>query len=115
MKDILNYEGLYAITSCGKVWSYRSQKFLKPNIKKNGYLEVDLRKNGTHKFCLIHRLVAEAYIPNPLGLPEVNHKSEIKSENFVNNLEWMSAKDNRNYGSRNERIWKTRRMKEAEI
>lgn len=115
MKDILDYEGLYAITSCGKVWSYRSQKFLKPKIKKNGYLEVDLRKNGSHKFCLVHRLVAEAYINNPFNLAEVNHKDEIKAHNWINNLEWVSHKDNCNYGTRNERILNTRKLKEAII
>lgn len=86
MKDIKNYEGLYAITSCGRVWSYRNQMFLKPANAGKGYLKVGLSKNGFLEQCYVHRLVAEAYIPNPLGLPEVNHLDEIKSHNYVNNL-----------------------------
>jgi hypothetical protein len=103
VRDIKGYEGLYAITSCGKVWSYRSQKFLSTRLRSDGYLDVKLCNNGQHKRHLIHRLVAEAYIPNPLGLPQVNHRSENKTENHIKNLEWISAKDNVNYGTRNER------------
>lgn len=93
MRDIKGYEGLYAVTSCGKVWSYRSKKFLKLH-DIGGYLQVDLRLNNNHDFRLIHRLVAEAYIPNPNNLPQVNHKDEDKSHNWINNLEWCDAKYN---------------------
>ena len=105
MKDIRNFEGLYAVTSCGKVWSYKSQKFLSPCKRdgKRGYLTVILYKDGKGKNFYVHRLVAEAYIPNPDNLPQVNHKSEKKEENWVGNLEWTTAKQNNNYGSRNER------------
>lgn len=106
MKDIKDYEGLYAITSCGKVWSYRSKKFLKPFLSNSGYLLTDLVKDGTKKHCLVHRLVAEAYIPNPEGLPQVNHKDEIKTHNFINNLEYCDSKYNNNYGSCKETISK---------
>jgi hypothetical protein len=91
MEDIKGYEGLYAVTSCGRVWSYRSKKFLKPKEDKNGYLSVGLRLNGKQDRRYIHRLVAEAYIPNPAALPQVNHKDEIKSHNYINNLEWCDA------------------------
>lgn len=104
MKDILNYEGLYAITSCGKVWSYRSQKFLKPRKNNEGYLHVDLYKDGKRKSYLIHRLVAEVYIPNPENKTDVNHKNEIPTDNYVNNLEWTTHKENMNYGNRNAKI-----------
>lgn len=103
MKDIKGYEGLYAVTSCGKVWSYKRKKFLSQRLDRYGYLIINLSKNGVPKTYLVHRLVAEAYIPNPLGLPQVNHRSENKTENHINNLEWISAKDNVNYGTRNER------------
>ena len=99
MKDIKGYEGLYAITSCGRVWSYRSKKFLKPSKDRTGYLTVGLRLNGKQDRRYIHRLVAEAYIPNPAALPQVNHKDEIKSHNYINNLEWCSAQYNRAYSS----------------
>ena len=94
MKDINNYEGLYAITSCGKVWSYRSKKFLKPCYEKNGYVSVRLSKDGQVKGHYIHRLVAEAYIPNPQGLPQVDHIDEVKTHNWVGNLQWISLGDN---------------------
>ena len=93
MKDIKNYEGLYAITSCGKVWSYRRKKFLKPG-KINGYLQVCLRKDKEKKQFLIHRLVAEAYIPNPNNYDTVDHIDFNKTNNCVNNLQWMSRSEN---------------------
>ena len=106
MKDVKDYEGLYAITRDGKVWSYKSKKFLKPGLIRDGYHRVNLCKNGKKKNYLIHRLVAEAFIPNPDNLPQVNHKDEDKSNNCVDNLEWCSAKYNANYGTRTERISK---------
>lgn len=106
MKDIKGYEGLYAVTSCGKVWSYRSQKFLAPAKHKHGYLQVILYKNGTTKNFLVHRLVAETYLPNPTGLPQVNHKDECKEHNYLNNLEWCDAKYNHDYGTRTKRTCK---------
>ena len=108
MKDIKDYEGLYAITRDGNVWSYKSKKFLKPMLDKNGYHKVILYKNGKGKNFLIHRLVAKAFIPNPNNLPEVNHKDEDKSNNCVENLEWMSKIDNINYGTGIERSAKKR-------
>ena len=94
MKDIKNYEGLYAITSCGKVWSYRTKKFLKPYGNKNGYLRVDLRKDKERKQFLIHRLVAEAYIPNPNNYDTVDHIDFDRTNNCVNNLQWMGRGEN---------------------
>ena len=86
MKDIKDYEGLYAITEDGRIWSYRSNRFLKPYVRK-GYLRVKLYINGVEKDFSIHRLVAFAYLPNPDNLPEVNHKDENKQNNCVDNLE----------------------------
>lgn len=99
MKDIIGYEGQYAITSCGKVWSYKSQKFLKPYEDGGKYLKVSLSKNGKVKRFKVHRLVAEAFIPNPEEKPIVNHKNEDKHSNYLNNLEWVTAKENINYGT----------------
>ena len=104
MKDIKNYEGLYGITSCGKVWSYRRKRFLNTMTKSNGYLYVCLCKEGQRKWCRVHRLVAEAYIPNPENLPQVNHKDENKTNNCLQNLEWCDASYNTNYGTRNEKV-----------
>lgn len=96
MRDIVGLEGLYAITSCGKVWSYRSKKFLKP-YKVGEYLGVKLTKNNERKKYYIHRLVAEAYIPNPNGCKIINHKDENKHNNCINNLEWCTSKYNNEY------------------
>ena len=106
MKDIKNYEGIYGITSCGKVWSYKRKKFLKPTDNGSGYLIVQLCKNGEVKTYSLHRLVAQAYLPNPENLPQVNHRDENKTNNCLQNLEWCDAKYNANYGTRNETIKK---------
>lgn len=103
MKDIKGFEGLYAITEDGQVWSYKSNRFLKPYLEGKGYLKVSLSKNGEVKKCKIHRLVAEAFVPNPLGLPIVNHKDEVKTNNHYTNLEWTTNIDNIRYGTAIER------------
>ena len=94
MRDIAGYEGLYAVTSCGKVWSYKYKKFLKPGVNRYGYLYVILCKDGQNKLYKIHRLVAEAYIPNPNNLPQVDHIDNDKTHNYVNNLQWITNRDN---------------------
>lgn len=86
MKDIKDYEGLYAVTEDGRIWSYRRKKFLKP-IVVNGYLQVHLYINGVKKVFYVHRLVALAYLPNPNNFPQVNHRDENKQNNDVSNLE----------------------------
>ena len=94
MKDIKNYEGLYAITPEGEVWSYKRKKFLKPGVNQKGYLIVQLFKDGKGKHYKIHRLVAEAYIPNPDNLPQVDHIDNDKTHNYLNNLQWITNRDN---------------------
>lgn len=94
MKDIKGYEGKYAITSCGKVWSYISKKFLKPVPTHDEYMYVCLHKDGRNKCLKLHRLVAEAYIPNPDGLETVDHIDGNKNHNYVRNLRWMTREDN---------------------
>lgn len=94
MKDVVGYEELYAVTSCGRVWSYRRKKFLKPHPNNRGYLLVDLRVNGKHNFRLVHRLVAEAYIDNPNNYDTVDHIDNNKCNNCMNNLQWMSRIEN---------------------
>lgn len=106
MKDIIGYEGLYAVTSCGRVWSYRSQKFLSAGKSGSGYWMVSLYKNGERKQYLIHRLVAEAYLPNPNNLLQVNHKDCNTEHNHINNLEWCSSQYNHDYGNHNEKVAK---------
>lgn len=104
-RDIPNYEGLYQVSSLGKVKSLRDrygnprEKILKLWKEKDGYLLVNFCKNGKKKTCTVHRLVANAFIENPNKLPMINHKNEIKYDNKVDNLEWCDAKYNNNYGT----------------
>lgn len=118
MRDIKGFEGKYAITSCGKVWSYKRKKFLKPCPDREGYLYVWLCRYPeykTYKGCRVHRLVAEAYLENPHNYPEVNHKNEDKAKNYVNNLEWCTSKYNANYGNRNLNQILTKRRKSLNV
>lgn len=104
MRDIIGYEGIYSVTSCGRVYSHKTNKFLKPGIDTSGYCIVTLYKDGTRKTFKVHRLVLEAYVPNTENLPQVNHKDENKTNNCIQNLEWCDAKYNNNYGTRNQRV-----------
>lgn len=103
MRDITGYEGMYAVTSCGKVWSYKHNRFLTLTTHRLGYKVVNLKKDGKQKQHYVHRLVAEAYLDNPNSLPEVNHKNEDKSKNCIGNLEWCTREYNLNYGTRSDR------------
>lgn len=105
MLDIKAYEGLYSITSCGKVYSHKRKKFLKSVKDTGGYYVVTLSKNNQKRKFLIHRLVLEAYLPiKNMSSLQVNHKNENKEDNFLNNLEWVTNKENINYGTRNKRV-----------
>ncbi len=106
MKDISGYDGLYAVTEDGRVWSYRANRFLKPKKDHGGYLNVSLWNCNKQKMFKVHRLVANAYLPNPDNLPQVNHIDEDKTNNSISNLEWCNQKYNNNYGTRIERIAK---------
>lgn len=118
-KDIAGYEGKYQISNLGKVKSmnYRrtcKERILIPCKTANGYLQVRLSKNCISKQHLIHRLIAQAFIENPENLPEVNHIDEDKTNNCVSNLEWCDRKYNNNYGTHNEKILKTKKLRNCE-
>lgn len=106
-KDIVGYEDTYKISESGEVWSkdrvcvdslgrkrVRQGKKLTPDIAPNGYYRVTLAKNGKKKQKYLHRLIAEYFIPNPLNLPQVNHKDGNKLNCKIENLEWVSVQDN---------------------
>lgn len=101
-KDIQGFEGEYMVSNLGNVMSLVGKKprILKRRPNKRGYLRVSLH---AHNDALIHRLVAQAFIPNPDNLPFINHKDEQPSNNCVDNLEWCSHKYNINYGTCQER------------
>ena len=107
-RDIEGFEGLYQVSNTGQVRSLgnnrsRKTKILKQYINNKGYKQVGLRKNGKCKKYLVHRLVAQAFIPNPNNYPIINHKDENPSNNAVWNLEWCTYKHNINYGTRNKK------------
>lgn len=97
--DFLGYPKHY-ITTCGKVVSLitNKPKILKPSLYR-GYLALELNYKGKAKKYLLHRLVALAFIPNPENKPCVNHKDERKTNNYILNLEWVTHKENTNYGT----------------
>ena len=107
-RDIQGYEGKYMVSNLGRVKSlnYRNngkEGILKGVANGNGYLEVILFKEGKGKHYRINRLVAQAFLPNPDNLPEVNHKDENKQNNCVENLEYCSKLYNINYGTGSKR------------
>lgn len=109
-KDIKGYEGKYQVSNYGNVKSLNyhrtgKEQLKKPTLQTNGYFYVSLCK--PNKCFSIHRLVAEAFIPNPDNLPCVNHKDEVKTNNHVDNLEWCTQKYNNEYGTRLKRFRET--------
>ena len=121
------YEGLYKVSNWGKILNlnYRNtgkSELLEPS-ESNGYLVINLRKNGENKTCYVHRLVAQTFLPNTEGKPCVNHKIEGKKGKKINmvifnedgsinkektTIEWVTPKENNDYGTRKERAGKAR-------
>ena len=114
-RDIKGFEGKYQVSNTGKVKSLERMKWNGKGYQKipekilegvddgHGYLHVNLCKDGKETSCKVHRLIAQAFLPNPNNLPEVNHKDEDKTNNCVENLEWCSRSYNINYGTRNKK------------
>ena len=116
-KDIVGYEGYYQVSTRGIVRSVDREIFRKdgvkvrlkgavrkPKVANDGYYNIYLTKDGVSEFFPISRLVATHFIPNPHNKEQVNHIDEDKSNNHISNLEWATAKENANHGTRNERI-----------
>lgn len=112
-KPVVGYEGLYEVDNLGRVFSIDRVKQVNDNgriydkpiagrqmrqgLHSQGYKVVSLTKDGITKTCYVHRLVADAFIPNPNGFTLVNHRDEDKTNNFVENLEWCTAHYNNTY------------------
>lgn len=111
-KDIVGFEGKYQISNYGNVKSLNYKKkgvphLLKPIFTKDGYKQVSINQ----KMRYVHRLVAEHFIDNIDNKKQVNHKDEYKQNNCVDNLEWVTQKENLNYGTRNQRCAKGNQKK----
>lgn len=107
-KPVVGFEEYYLVSDEGQVFSLHRNKVLSPTIDRYGYEKVSLSKGGKSYPRTVHRLVAQAFLPNPLHLTTVNHINEIKTDNRAVNLEWMSVADNVNYGTRNKRMADTK-------
>lgn len=113
-KPIEGFEGHYEVSNTGKIKSLERQRItkgggttlsperlLKQKINKFGYCTVCLFKNAKRKYCMVHRLVAFAFIPNPENKPEINHKDGNKFNNSVHNLEWNTPLENKRHAYAN--------------
>jgi hypothetical protein len=97
-RPISGYEGFYEVSDNGEVRNSRTGRILKQKVERNGYVRVHLSKDGTARSLLLHRVVANTFIPNPNGLLTVNHLDEDKTNNRLSNLEWANMSRQNSYG-----------------
>lgn len=110
-KPIKGFEDRYTVSDTGLVFSKLSGRLLTPKVDRYGYEVVALSRNRKMWHATVHRLVAMTFIPNPHSLPCVNHKDENKRNNRVDNLEWVTVKENDNYGTRNQRMAESKKKR----
>ena len=97
-RPVPGYTGLYEVSEDGRVRNARTKRVLSRKTERNGYVRVHLSKDGCSKSVLLHRVVAAAFVPNPDGLPTVNHIDEDKANNAASNLEWSGMSYQNSYG-----------------
>lgn len=105
---IMKENNKYEISNFGKIKTIKTQKIRKPIISKKGYYQMIFYINKKPKSYFVHRLVANNFIDNPNNYEQINHKNENKLDNRVENLEWCNNKYNANYGTKTERMLKTK-------
>lgn len=101
----------YEVSNLGRVRQIRNSKLIFQKDHTQGYKQVTLYSGGKAHYRYVHRLVARAFIPNPSGLPFVNHKDECRTHNWVDNLEWCTPEYNANYGTCRYRMAKKKSQK----
>lgn len=94
MKDIPGWEGLYACTTTGEIWSHRRQKFMSPSKNKRGYLHIVFYKDKNRYDYRVNRLIAMTFLDNTENKKQVNHIDGNKLNNYLSNLEWVTAEEN---------------------
>ena len=114
-KPVVGFEKCYEVSNFGRIMNIRTGKILVSNsVKSNGYYIKCLQDNGRKKYITIHRMVATAFLPNPYHLDQINHKNGIKTDNRVENLEWVTNSDNQlhsAYTLNNESGWRKRKVR----
>ena len=99
-KPAADYEGYYEVSNLGRVKSLprrgttKQERILKPALKRNGYMDICLQKNGKRKYLHVHQVIAKTFIPNPDNKSQVNHIDGDKQNNCVSNLEWNTPSEN---------------------
>ena len=97
----LDFDARYEVSNTGKVRNAKTMRLLKQTLNQFGYYTISFNINGKYTTKFVHKLVANAFIPNPNNYQEINHIDEDKTNNCVENLEWCSRQYNINYGERN--------------
>ena len=118
-RDVVGYESLYEVSSESRIRSKidktrivdKNERIMRQKQDDKGYMRVNLHKDGRCKSELVSRLVANAFIPNPDGLPHVGHDDDVKTNNRVSNLYWTDSKENNYHNGKLERFHKSHKDK----
>ena len=110
-REVVGYEEEYEVSNCGRVRRIKTSKILDKHFDKNGYELVNFKINGKHGLGKVHRLVAEAFIPNPQKKPCVDHINGIRNDNRAENLRWCTQKENLNFHLAKENLSSSSKIK----